>query len=220
VVEKKPPVIPRRRAVAMASTIAPPSGPAPATALALFNEGTRLQREGLRTEAADRYRRALAQDPTLIEAHNNLGVILLALGDPVEGERSLRAAIALDSRYGPAHANLGRSLLQQRRGREAEPILLRAAELMPANPGVQSNLALLYQSQGRQDEEAAAWQQVLALGSEDPAVHFNLGLYFERRRDPTAALRHYQMALGFAERLHGPVEATARAAIGRLTPQL
>ena len=185
-------------------------------ALALYNEGTRLQKAGARDAAIFAYVQALAEDPTLIEAHNNLAVLRMHSGDTSGAEQSLQAAIGLNSRYGPAYANLGRLYIQQRRNEEAEQMLLRAASLMPATASVRNNLALLSPQLGRDEDEANAWRSALALGSEDGAVHYNLGVHYQRLGEPALARTHFEKALATKDRLSAPYRESAHRALENL----
>jgi protein O-GlcNAc transferase len=65
-------------------------------------------------EAIAAYRRALALEPGFAEAHNNLGVTLVTLGEDALAIRELQAAIAARSEYAEAHNNLG--VLRERLG--------------------------------------------------------------------------------------------------------
>ncbi len=189
----------------------------PATgALALYNEGARLQKQGASDAAIVAYVRALAEDPSLIEAHNNLAVLRMHGGDQGGAEQSLQSAIGLNSRYGPAYANLGRLYIQQRRTDQAEVMLLRAATLMPSNASVRNNLALLYQMLGRDEDEANAWRSALALGSEDPTVHYNLAVSYQGIGEPALARTHYEKALAAEHRLPSAYRASARRALDSL----
>ena len=61
-------------------------------------------------EARDALRTALSVDLSTPEAHNNLGVVLLAQGKIVAAQAEFREAIRHRPDYGAAHANLARLL--------------------------------------------------------------------------------------------------------------
>ena len=82
-------------------------------------EAGRLHAEGIQALAEERLedavfalRRALELDPTLERAWNDLGVLMEALGNPVEAGRCYRRALQVEPRHSEAYANLGLLTLQ------------------------------------------------------------------------------------------------------------
>lgn len=74
--------------------------------LFFFASGNLLLLEGLHAEAAKRYRSALALDPELAPAMNNLGVCLAHLGESGHSRAALSAALGLKPGYADPVANL------------------------------------------------------------------------------------------------------------------
>jgi tetratricopeptide (TPR) repeat protein len=66
-------------------------------------------------DAADAYRRALAQDERYAEAHNNLGLCLRELDRRAEAAESFRRALALHPHFEQARWNLELCLREDRR---------------------------------------------------------------------------------------------------------
>lgn len=62
--------------------------------------------------AASALRTAIQLDPSLVGAHNDLGVLMETLGNPSEALRCYRMALAANPRHPEAQCNL-RSLLLQ-----------------------------------------------------------------------------------------------------------
>lgn len=62
---------------------------------ALYNAGVAYQQLGQPAQAAPYYQRAIEAQPTLAEAHNNLGGLMLAQNDLSGAQKELRAAAAL-----------------------------------------------------------------------------------------------------------------------------
>jgi tetratricopeptide (TPR) repeat protein len=109
--------------------------------------------------AADAYRRALAGQPDLADAHNNLGRLLHDRGDLAGAESCYRLAICA----APAAAalywfNLGVVVEDQGRGAEAIAAYERALELDPAIADAHFNLARLCELRGRETGEVASMQ--------------------------------------------------------------
>ena len=82
----------------------------------------------LAPQARESYRRAIAIDPSHIEAYYNLGVSLRNDQKP-EAIEMLQKAIEIDSAYAPAHRELGWLLRRTHQLPEAEYHLRRAIEL-------------------------------------------------------------------------------------------
>ncbi len=64
--------------------------------------------------AIEHYRQALQSDPTLVEAHNNLGVVLIQLGELDAASDHFSAAL----RFNPTHAEVRRNLATALASRE------------------------------------------------------------------------------------------------------
>ncbi|HET9962564.1 MAG TPA: tetratricopeptide repeat protein [Nitrospiraceae bacterium] len=104
-------------------------------------------------EAACRaFEEAIRLDPTLVNAHINLGLLLHEAGRLEEAEASYRKALRYGADLPLAHFNLG--VLLEDRGREQDAIAsyLRATHLDPKFKQAHCNLAALYERLGRQKE--------------------------------------------------------------------
>jgi tetratricopeptide (TPR) repeat protein len=99
--------------------------------------------EGRYEAAIKRFRQALQLDPTLVEAHNGLGVAFGQTGRFAEAAEAFRAALA----SGPAAAhvlnNLGFAQLKAGQLDEAWRSLRRSYDLEPTNARTRENIALL-----------------------------------------------------------------------------
>jgi tetratricopeptide (TPR) repeat protein len=82
-------------------------------------------------------RRAIALNPSVADAHVNLGVFLIDLGDPAGAVKSLQAAIGLNPDSALAHFNLGAALLDQGRFADALAERRRGHELGAKQAGRQ-----------------------------------------------------------------------------------
>ena len=78
-----------------------------------YHIGNALAAEQHHAEAETRFRRALALDPGLVDACNNLGTALRAQGRADEAEASFRSALVLRPDHAPAHYNLGLALAKR-----------------------------------------------------------------------------------------------------------
>ena len=77
------------------------------------------QREGKVDEATSYYREALRSDPTSVDAHNNLGVVLAQQGLASEALPHFLEAVKLKPSFAKANQNLGLTLEALQQTREA-----------------------------------------------------------------------------------------------------
>lgn len=97
----------------------------------LVNVGNELFAAGRTEEAVDAYRRAIAADPRMAEAHHNLGVALGTAGRLEEALLEFAEASRLDPDLAEAPLNFGVTLLRLGRPRDALPALERAVAMCP-----------------------------------------------------------------------------------------
>jgi tetratricopeptide (TPR) repeat protein len=100
-------------------------------------------------EARHAYRQALALDPSLSDAHVNLGRLLHHAGEPTRAEAHYRAAITHAPRDPIAHFNLAGLLEETDRASEAIASYQRALAADPDFADAHYNLGLLLDSLGR-----------------------------------------------------------------------
>lgn len=159
--------------------------------------GNELYRGGEPDRAIQKYRQALALNPTNVTAHQRLGFLLYHVKRQfAEGLGHTTEALRLDPRNSYAHCDLGAHLLQQRRPEEAISHLLLGLETLPLNTEAQ------YQPQAIR----------LLLGK----AHLQLNRFPEASTQLREAVRleadhaesHYLLALALA--CQGSIEDTVR----------
>jgi tetratricopeptide (TPR) repeat protein len=99
-------------------------------AIASFNRGVVLEREGRHAAAAEAYRRAMRAEPWLLEPRVNLGVELARLGRSSEALHVFDEATRLWPASYEAHYNRGLVLSERGRHGEAEAAFARARALL------------------------------------------------------------------------------------------
>ena len=99
--------------------------------------------------AADAYRRSVTLDPTLADAHVNLGRLRHEAGDAGEAETHYRQALTIRPDDATAAFNLGVALEDLRRDSEAIEAYERAVELDPTHADAFFNLAGACERAGR-----------------------------------------------------------------------
>lgn len=145
-------------------------------ALEYFNEGTAALQSGKHSESEKAFQKALALDPTLMQAHLNLAVVLCQQGDYKSGLARFDEAIRLDDSVSAAFNGRGlcKSHLKDYAGAISD--FDRAVRLMPSSATYLSNRAVTKMDAGdldgaRKDLEAAA-----KLNPNDEKVKNNLHL--------------------------------------------
>ena len=108
----------------------------PQSASLLSNTGYVFLKRGDLIQARVFLERAIAEDGTLVEAHNNLGIVLARMG---EANQALSEFLAVNE---PAAAfnNLGVVYMEQKRFAEARDVFRRALLLEPGHKKAQANL--------------------------------------------------------------------------------
>ncbi len=151
---------PRRpaRAVRMESQAAAREG----SAEELFKKALDLENRQECGAAETHYLQALEIDPLMVEAHFNLGNLLLGRGDLKAAQKHFRQAAAVDSEIvSAAWYNLGYVLGEQKRYSEAVRALETALEYFPEYADALFNLAYFCYEIGRKSAAARYWQAFL-----------------------------------------------------------
>ncbi len=130
---------------------------------------------GSLADAADAYRRAIQLDPTLAEAHYNLGTVLSGRKDALGAMAAYRRAIELRPDFFEALFNLGDTLSYLGLLDEAADCYRRAAELEPSAAGVHNNLGSTLIELGRHEEAVEVLQRAVTHAPDIGELHTNLG---------------------------------------------
>jgi Flp pilus assembly protein TadD/peroxiredoxin len=128
----------------------------------LYRLGTLLAKAGEIARARDAYEKALALQPDLAEASNDLGALLAQSGDIEGGIVRFRAALASTPDYPDALNNLGYALLLTGRDVEARGLYEKALSLQPDFPEALNNLGLLFGRAGDMDRAERYFRDALA----------------------------------------------------------
>ena len=155
----------------------------------LYRLGTLLMKSGQTEKARAALERALAKQPDLAEASNDLGTLLAQSGDLPGAIERFRAALRTAPDYPDALNNLGYALLLSGRESEARELYEKALALQADFPEALNNLGLIL---GRRGELAAAEQrfrQALEKRPDYGEAANNLALVLVARGDSDEAVR-------------------------------
>jgi tetratricopeptide (TPR) repeat protein len=139
-------------------------GEGPRSALEWFERGCQLDSETARLgEAIDAYRRALALDPTLADAHCNLGTAHYNRGERELARAEYEAALRQDPAHREANFNLANMLEEGGRREAAVHHYKRTLEADPCFSDAHLNLALLYEKLRVTRRARDHWRRYLQL---------------------------------------------------------
>jgi len=175
---------------------------------------------GYPDKAIEEFKRALAKNPKIAQAHYFMGRAYLDRDEDKgwdEDAQEQREEIKNDPDDFRAHYELGNIALKRHNAEEAERELKRASELAPDNPDPLIYLGELYASQNRPAEAEAAMRRAIAL-TPDPAreayqihrAHYVLGrtLIQSGRREEGAM--ELKISAELRERTHPDVDRSKR----------
>ena len=129
-----------------------------------YLEGCRLDEDEATFERAEAaYRRALQFDPSLSNAHTNLGNLCYRRGRVEEAREHYRNALQIDGDQPEAHYNLGFLALEAGDPIGAIESFLCALETDPAFADAHFNLAMAYEETGQADAARPHWETYLTL---------------------------------------------------------
>ena len=166
-------------------------------------------------QAVPLYERALARDPRLLAAHNNLGNAYQELGDCARAADCYQRALALDPNDAELHANLANALRQLGRLEDAGAHGERAIALDPASSLAHNNLGLVLAALGHGAQAVASFRRALELDPRFAQGLHNLGNALCEVGDYRGARDAYARAIELE-----PQRADAHCQLGRAQHEL
>jgi Tfp pilus assembly protein PilF/peroxiredoxin len=182
------------RAAVEAFERAAQANPAPST---LYRLGTLLAKSGEASRARSAFERALALQPDLAEANNDLGALLAQQGDLPAAIERFRAALASTPDYPDALNNLGYALLLSGNNDEARGLYEKAIALQPDFPEALNNLGLLYGRGGDMERAERNFRAALSRRGNYGEAANNLALVLVSKGQMDAAV---QLLEGFLDK--------------------
>jgi Tfp pilus assembly protein PilF len=159
------------------------------SASTLYRLGTLLVRSGRSSQAKAAFERALALQPDLAEASNDLGALLAEEGDLGAAMERFRAALAATPDYPDALNNLGYALLQTGQPGQARELYEKALVLQPDFAEALNNLGLIYGREGELDRAEPYFRDALARRPGYGEAASNLALVLVRSGQSDEAVR-------------------------------
>ena len=161
----------------------------------LYRLGTLLAKTGETARARAAFERALAIQPDLSEANNDLGALLAQGGDLAGAISRFRAAIASTPDYPDALNNLGYALLLTGHDDEARALYEKALALQPDFPEALNNLGLLVGRGGDMNRAEGYFREALRRRPDYGEAANNLALVLVSKQQADAAIALLEDAL-------------------------
>jgi len=158
------------------------------TAASLFRLGNLLVKTGQGARARTAYERALAIQPDLSEASNDLGALLAENGDVEGAIARFQAALEATPDYPDALNNLGYALLLTGRRAEARELYERALKLQPGFPEALNNLGLILGQEGDMERAEPYFRKALEKRPDYGEAANNLALVLVARGESDEAI--------------------------------
>ena len=180
------------------------------SASTLYRLGTLLAKTGEDGRARAAFERALALQPDLAEASNDLGALLAQAGEVDAAIERFRAALAATPEYPDALNNLGYALLLTGREQEARALYEKAIALQPDFPEALNNLGLLFGRAGDLDQAERYFREALARRGGYGEAANNVALVLVARGHADAAVSLLESFLQEAPHVEGAYVTLAK----------
>lgn len=182
-----------------------------APALYFSNLAEMCRQRGLLVEGEQAGRRAVALNPSLVAAWNNLGIILQEAGKLDESLTCLERVVALQPDYAEAHNNIGNTCKRLGLLQRAEQHYTKALALNPNYAETYSNLASLLNDLGQPDRAIASARRAIEILPQLADAYINLAAIETSRQRYAETLRWLDALLSFAPTHPGGLSARALA---------
>ena len=168
---------------------------APRNAKALYNLSVALGRLARPAERRGTLEQAVAADPQLAEARNDLGLIYAGEGRYEEAEAEFLAAVAANPSFAEARNNLGFAYSGRGKHAEAERVFRQALDIAPRYAEAHRNLGLVLAEQEKFPEAARAIEDALSIEPDNAGAHTALGMVLTRLERPQEAVPHFRKVI-------------------------
>ncbi|MEH2057468.1 MAG: tetratricopeptide repeat protein [Nostoc sp.] len=141
------------------------------------------------------YRQAIALQPDLVEAHNNLGEVLQKQGRLNDALKCYQQAIKINPDYAYAYHNLGYFFQEKGKFEQAIVAYEKALSIQPDLVITHNNLGNLLKAQNRFDAAIESYQQAIKIRPDIDYIYYNLGTVFRDNNKIEAAIQAFEQAV-------------------------
>ncbi|WP_019502488.1 tetratricopeptide repeat protein [Pseudanabaena sp. PCC 6802] len=162
-----------------------------------IEQAQQLQQQNKLNEAIAYYQKAIAIEPSAINAYWQLGDILHQQSKPTEALLCKYHALAIAPQRFSAdiHLNLANALVQRNCLQEATNIYRTLLSLHPERWEVRFNLGVIFMKQGKFDAAIASYRICAELAPDNALAHYSLGNALKKQGDLDAAIASYRDAI-------------------------
>jgi len=148
---------------------------------------------GDNAHALSTFRRALAQNQSLSNAHYYCGLALIHLDQPQEAAKEFQAELAVDPSNSEAQYHLAYALLQQSRSAEAKTILSDVVAAHPEHAEAQYQLGKILLDEGQAADAITHLEMAARLSPQKDYVHYQLQAAYRKDSRPADAERELKI---------------------------
>lgn len=148
---------------------------------------------GDNAHALSTFRKALAQNQSLANAHYYSGLALIHLDQPQEAGKEFQAELAVDPSNSEAQYHLAYALLQQSRIAEAKTILSDVVAAHPEHAEAQYQLGKILLDEGRAADAITHLEMAARLSPQEDYVHYQLQAAYRKDSRPADAERELKI---------------------------
>jgi tetratricopeptide (TPR) repeat protein len=141
------------------------------------------------------FREAIAIQPDMAEAHNNLANLLAGRRNFAEAEYEFQKAIASNPAYVEAHHSYGLLLVLMRSFDRATAELREAVRLDPNTAQLRIDFADILLERGRTAEAGKEYRRAVKLNPASAEAYYGLGSALAAAREPDGAIRAFESAI-------------------------
>ena len=180
-----------------------------------YEKGRVYQQKGRLPEAERAYKKAIKINRDFVEAHNNLGNILLDRGRLKEAAASFRNAVKLQPDHSMLLVNLGNVLQLLGEFEQAIECFQKVFKQDPKFVGAYINAGNAFRSLGRLDEAKAAYRQAIKIEPRNADGFNNLGSLLIAQSEFDDAVDNFTKAIEIDSRHRGAYNGLGNALLAR-----
>ena len=164
-------------------------------AVRCYEDGRIFQQKGKLADAERFYKKAIKINQDFVEAHNDLGNVLLDRGRPKEAFNTFRKALNLRPGHPMLLTNLGNALQLQGESEKAIDWFNKAIVQDPGFAGAHNNLGNALRDLGRFREAVDAYQHTIQINSGFADAYYNLASLLIELDELDDAVINFQKAI-------------------------
>lgn len=176
-----------------------------------------LTEAGKLDEAETAYREVLTADPSVAEAHYNLGSIHLSRNELDAAAVEFGKVVELRPDSEQAYGALSRVYEQKGDVERAIDVMAKGVAVRPDDPRMRFDLGILYFNARRTEEAAGAFRKVEALDPKNSRIHYLLATLALNRGDVEEAVARLEKYLAMSPE-DAPDRDTAKGLLAQLRP--